>query len=268
MQNIGENHITRKIIVTFVVTAMAAIIMAAPYVLRAGPSEFPYNLGNSLVSWSLIYVMYIGAIILIYGNAVSLMLELVREKWFEKHRWLAFLLHGVFGLAIYLLFPNFSFALVGTIIALAYGGLDWWLSVRAPRPVGLLLLVLSPIMLYVVSWGTLQSISPPMPPFTIEDAVATATEGKGTDIDDFPKKIGSWQGMIDDYNVERATSAEAIEKDKYIVTFTETWKKGGETSSRYMSYNVMRGSMTHYKSDGEIPPYKNLTLINQSYGFA
>ncbi|WP_054026083.1 hypothetical protein [Bacillus sp. FJAT-28004] len=264
MQNMTAALIIRKAIATFVVTLIASIIMAAPYVLRTGPSEFPYNLGHSLVGWSFIYVMYIGTIILIYGNAVSLLLEWARKKWFVQHRWLALLLHGVFGLVIYLLIPNWPFALAGMIIALAYGGLDWWLSVRVPNRVGILLLVLTPIMLYVGSWGTLQYISQPMPPFTIEDAVATATDGKGTDIDDFPNEIGRWHGMIDDYQVERTTSAEEIAKDRYIVTFTETWKKGGETNSRYMSYHVMRGSTTHYKSDGEIPPYKNLTLKDQS----
>lgn len=268
MQNMLASIILRKAIATYVVTIIASIVMAAPYVLKDSHSQFPYNLGNQFVGWSFIYMMYIGVIISIYGNAVSLGIEWVREKWFVRHNWLAFFMHGVFGMALVIIFPNWLFALIGMMIALAYGGLDWWLRVKVSTWKVVLWIVVTPVLLHVLSWGVLQYMSPPMPPFTMEDAVAQATEGKGTDIDNFPKKAGRWQGMIDGYHVERVTSAEEIEKDRYIVTFTETWTKGEDTNSRYFSYLVMRSTMTKYKSEGETPPYENYTLKNQSYGLA
>ena len=49
-------------------------------------------------------------------------------------------------------------------------------------------------------------MSPPIPPFTKEDAVKFATSGEGTMISDFPKEIGTWTGTIGDYEVKRKTS--------------------------------------------------------------
>lgn len=168
-------------------------------------------------------------------------------------------MHGIFGMVIGLLFPYGLLIVYGMAIALGYGVIDWWLRVRPLRPAGMLIVVLFPVLLFGVSWGTLEYLSPPMPPFTIEEAVAFAADGEGTSISVFPDEIGRWQGVIDGYQVVRETSAQAISKNEYIVTFSESWTKEAEMSSRYLSYHVERSGMTMYKTEGEDPPYLSRT---------
>jgi hypothetical protein len=245
--------IIRKLIATLFATTFTAILMAALSVLSKSNSEIEYNLGNQLMSWSFIYIIYVGVIIMIYGNSVSIGLELAQKKWFSRHTWLYILLHGVFGLLLGLLFPYL--ALFGMYAALGYAGIDVWLSIRVSKHKGIKSFFLIPVLLYGLSWGYYQIISPPMPPFTKEDAVEFATSGEGTVIDDFPDNIGKWYGTIDGHQVERETNAEEIANEIYIVTFTETWKKGEEVSSQFFSYRVERGSLSAHKNGGETPPY-------------
>ncbi|MDQ8736117.1 hypothetical protein [Paenibacillus sp. LHD-38] len=81
--------IIRKLTATFVVTAVASIMLAAYHVLGDRGSGVQYHFGTQLMEWSFIYAMYIGAIVLIYGNAVSIGITWARNKWFERQAWLA-----------------------------------------------------------------------------------------------------------------------------------------------------------------------------------
>jgi hypothetical protein len=253
----------RKFFTTYIVTAAASFLMAVSSVFGNGEWELANNRGNELIGWTFIYIMYIGTIILIYGNAVSLGLEWVRKKGMIPYSWIVIVLHGIFGMALGFLFPHWMLILCGMAIALGYGIIDWWLRIKPLRPAGMLIVVLFPVLLYGGAWGTFEYLSPPMPPFTIEEAVAFATDGEGTSISVFPDEIGRWQGVIDGYQVVRETSAQAIAKNEYIVTFRESWAKDTETNSRYMSYRVERLGMTMYKTEGEDPPYLSGTSINE-----
>jgi hypothetical protein len=92
---------------------------------------------------------------------------------------------------------------------------------------------LIPTASLLISWGYFQFTSPPMPPFTKEDAVKFATSGKGTAIEHFPKEIG---------------------EEIYIVTFTENWSKGTGKGSWTLSYKVDRESLTANGEKGNMPP--------------
>ncbi|RFU69989.1 hypothetical protein [Bacillus sp. V59.32b] len=243
----------RKVITTYMAATITAIVMALLYLSES--SDDRYDLGNEFLSWSSIFLMYVGLIILVYGNVVSLGIEYIQGRWFKQNTWLFIVLHGVFGLANGLFFQEWGLALYGMMAALFYACIDRWLFERGTERKGVKILLLTPILLTGLLWGFIQFISPSVPPFTKEDAVDFATDGEGTAEELFPKKIGKWKGTIHGYQVERETSAKKAGKETYIVTFTETWKKGGESGSYFYSYKVDRGGLSAYKNGGEEPPY-------------
>ncbi|MGO4547638.1 hypothetical protein AB4Z29_22885 [Paenibacillus sp. 2TAB23] len=190
------------------------------------------------------------------------MIEWFRCKWFARWLWLGVLLHGLFGMGLGLLAKSWFLLLIGVLIALAYGALDWWLEARMLKGKRVAFIMLLPVALYAVTWGVLDGKAPPEPPFSPEEAVAFATQGKGTTIQAFPDHIGIWRGTIEGYQVDRETSVEetAGNRCSCIVTFTETWRKGNITNSRFFAYQVDRDSMTFYKSSGANPPYASTNL--------
>lgn len=244
--------ISRKLITTVFTTAMVSLAMGL-FTLRGFTDT--YHLGNALMGWTYASFMYVGAIIFTYGNIVSICLEIAQKKWFAGNRWLYITLHGVFGLANGLLFNNGLLALFGTAAALLYACVDSWIFVQSAKQKSVEYVLLVPIFIYLTAWVVFEYISPEEPPFTMENAVAFATSGDGTVTDVFPEKIGSWQGVIGEYEVTRETSAERIGNEKYIVTFTETWKKDGEIGSWSLAYEVERNSLSALFESGDLPDY-------------
>ncbi|WP_246202568.1 hypothetical protein [Virgibacillus doumboii] len=248
----STNDAIRKLITSF--AAITIISISLGYMTLVD-MDSPYNMGNKVMGWTFFYGMYVGPIILIYGNAVSIGLEYVQNKWFRQNNVLYILLHGVFGLANGLLFQSWNFALLGITAALLYAIIDRWVYKRLDHQQGVKQFFLIPVLIYALSWGVLQLVSLDMPPFTKEDAVEFATSGEGTIIEIFPEKIGKWEGTIDGYQVVRETNVKEVDDEKYIVTFTESWEKDAETGSRYFSYEVERGTLTAHKNGGGKPPY-------------
>ncbi|MFJ7977170.1 hypothetical protein JNUCC23_03585 [Peribacillus sp. JNUCC 23] len=251
----AESLIKRKLTATFVTTMIPSMILAYLYMADSVKSEYPYGLGGSFLGWLSIYSMYIGIIVLIYGNLVSVGLEYLQKKWFVKHIWLYVLLHGFFGLANGWLFQESTLALSGMIVALFYALIDRWLFVRAKVQKSFKMFFLVPFVICGLLWGYFQIMSEPLPPFTVEDAVEFVTDGDGTVTDNFPKNVGKWEGQIDGYYVEKETAAKEIGKEKYLITFTERWNKGKVKGFSSFSYEVERGSLTASSSEGEEPPY-------------
>ncbi|KMY48551.1 hypothetical protein [Peribacillus loiseleuriae] len=66
-----ESLIKRKITVTFVTTMISSMILAYLYMADRVNSEYPHGLGGDFLGWLPVYSMYIGIIVLIYGNLVS-----------------------------------------------------------------------------------------------------------------------------------------------------------------------------------------------------
>ena len=212
-------------------------------------------MGGEFLAWLAIYSLYVGVIVLIYGNLVSVGLEYLQKAWFKNHIWLYVLLHAFFGLANGLIFQELGFAIAGMVVAFVYALIDRWLYVREKVQKSIKLFFILPILTCGLLWGYFEMISKPLPPFTMEDAVEFATAPDGTVTDVFPKEIGKWAGVIEGYHVERETTAIEVGKETYIITFTEKWSKEKEEGSRFLSYEIERGSSTYYNGDGDEPPY-------------
>ena len=244
----------RKLTATFVTTTFLSLLFVVIYF--GDGFETDYNQGADFIGWFLFYAMYIGIIILIYGNIVSIAIEYLQRKWFRQHDWLYVLILGFFGLANGVLFQNMIAALFGMAAALLYGMMDKWLCKRNVKEKSIKPFFIIPIASLVLCWSYLEITSPPKPPFTKEDAVEFATSGEGTVIDEFPDTIGKWEGAIGDYHVIRETSAEKMGKEVYLVTFTENWKKRDEKGTWTLSYKVKRQSSPLYSQEGYIPYYE------------
>ncbi|WP_138416070.1 hypothetical protein [Aquibacillus sediminis] len=245
--------INRKLITTFVTVTMISLLLA--FTFMSQPSE-TYNLGNKLMAGSYFYMIYVGAIVLVYGNTVSFLIESIFRKWLPYRHWMFILLHGVFGLANGLLFQHWTFALYGMGAAVFYAITDRWIYIRNQKQKSMKGFLIVPIVLYGFSWGILEMISPDLPPFTKEDAVQFATSGKGTSIEQFPEKIGEIEETIADYKVTRTTEVKENGHESYFVTFTETWLNQGQSGSWYLVYKVKRGQMMLHEQGGSSPPYR------------
>ena len=250
-----ENLLKRKITTTFVTTSVTSLILAFWYMNSITDEAALYQLGSSFIGWLVLYSLYIGAIVLFYGNLVSIGVDYLQKKWFVFNSLLYILLHGFFGLAIGLVFQNLALALAGMIVGTFYALIDRWVYIRAEEQLSAKPFYLLPVLACGLLTGYFHNISEPMPPFTKEDAVDYATDGEGALTDDFPQNIGKWHGVVGGYHVERETSAYEIGKEKYIIMFTERWEKGKEKGSWNISYNVDRQSLTLQASEGENRPY-------------
>lgn len=252
-----KNLLLRKLTTTFVTTVFLSLLFV--FVAFKIGFEFEYNRGNQFIGWLYVYVMYIGLIILIYGNLVSVAIEYLQKKFFEQHDWLYVLLLGFFGLGNGVLFQDGLASLYGMIAAIIYGIFDKWIYKRNTMGKRIKLFWVIPIVLIVLCWVYLELTSPSMPPFTKEDAVSYATSGEGSVIDKYPNTVGQWEGKIGDYQVVRETSVDEIEKEVYLVTFTEHWRKNDvETGTSKLSYVVDRQSITLSSIEGDMPTYDKL----------
>ncbi|WP_342537849.1 hypothetical protein MKY15_14485 [Sporosarcina sp. FSL K6-1540] len=248
-----ENVIRRKLLTTFVATITFSGLMV--YGMVFNYDGFEYNKGHSFLGWLLVYCIYVGVVILLYGNIVSLILDAVQRKWFLKKDWLTILILGVFGLANGLFFQEKALMWLGMLVAILYGVIDKWLYKRQSKGKSLKMFVLMPIAFIFLSWLFLQWISPPQPPFTKEDAITTASAGMENLIYYFPKEVGSLEETIDGYNVVRETSVKVIGNEKYIVTFKENWQIGNSKNTWLISYTVERNTSTLYAYEGVEPSY-------------
>jgi len=247
------NLLLRKLTATFVTTVLFSVLFVLVYF--NGVVELGYNRGNLFIAWFLVYAVFIGLIILIYGNLVSITVEYLQRKLFEQHDWLYVLILGFFGLGNGILFQDGTFAIYGMLVAIIYGVFDKWIDKRSEMGKGIKPFLIIPIVSLVLCWGFLEIISPPMPPFTKEDAVTYATSGEGSITDEFPNTIGQWEGAIGGHQVIRKTSVEEIGKEVYIVKFTEHWKNSMEEGTWKLSYLVDRQSITIDSYEGDMPTY-------------
>ncbi|WP_010652250.1 hypothetical protein [Oceanobacillus massiliensis] len=253
----AKTLLLRKLTTTFITTTLFSLLFVFYYL--NGGFEFEYNIGDQFITWFFVYAMYIGGVILFYGNLVSILIESLQKRWFQQYDWLYILILGLFGLANGVLFQNGTAALYGMYAAIVYGVFDKWLSKRKVKGKGEKPFLIMPMAILLVSWTYLQLTSTPMPPFTKDDAVQFATSGKGSLLADFPKSIGKWESKFEGYHITRETSAKEIGDEVYIVTFTEHWKIGSETGTSTFSYKVERHSVTAISNQGDIQtPYDSM----------
>jgi hypothetical protein len=156
LQNGVGSVASRKILTTYVTVTVSSLVLASFFLIN--PSS-QYNLGNQLMALSFVYGMYIGAIVLFYGNTVSIVLEYIQDKWFKFPNWIFILLHGLFGLANGLLFQSVTLAMYGMVVASFYAIVDRWLFATISRHHSLKAFLIVPVLLYGLSWGLLQLVS-------------------------------------------------------------------------------------------------------------
>ncbi|WNS82331.1 hypothetical protein RRU94_16475 [Domibacillus sp. DTU_2020_1001157_1_SI_ALB_TIR_016] len=223
----------------------------------AEETNFIYDLGTNFLLLSSMFFTYIGAIVLVYGNIVSLVIEYFHKKWFKNQDWLYIVILSLFGLANGILFQDLIFAIYGLVAALLYALIDKWVEKRMENQKSIKIIWLIPFILAFIGWLYFYISSPPVPPFTKEEAVEFATNDNETVIKSFPKEVGKWEGTIQGYNVVRETSVKELEPEVYLVTFTEHWSKEAASDSWSLSYKVDRGSLSAYDEKGKEPPYYN-----------
>jgi hypothetical protein len=132
--------IYRKFVTTFVTTMTICFIFAFIGAVQ----------GEHFLGWFIIYIMYVGTIVLLFGNLVSFVVEYLSKNYFSLY----ILLHGVFGgLALGIPFKNMEAALVGIGSALLYGCIDRWLYKRTEKYKSTKMFFLVPIMLFLISWA-------------------------------------------------------------------------------------------------------------------
>ncbi len=229
-----ENLLERKMLATIVSTFTLMMIMSA--FMDTGDStyqsnEVHYGMGFALSTMAV--GIYGGLIILVYGNAVSLIIEFVLNKWFTVNTWVFVFLHGLFGIV---LIESPILAVYGVMTALFYAFIDRWILSRTRNKKRLRLFLIVPLSIYAAIWGVLTWISPEPPPFTEEDAIAFVSGGNTYD-DRFPDQ----PGKVTEGPVTRETHVKEVGDEIYIVTFKET-RTNIEDGHWWVSYRVDRSS--------------------------
>ncbi|WP_033542047.1 hypothetical protein [Planococcus sp. CAU13] len=247
-------RIVRKLGATVLSTFIVSMIWSGWEI--AATEDSVYYQGTDFFFMTLIYFLYMGFFVLVYGNAVSFSIESLQNRWFKHADWLYVLILGGFGSAIGLIFPYQSIIFSGILAAALFGVIDKWLLKRWQQDKGNKILFIVPVGVFFLLGGFFYLTSPELPPHTAEDAVKFATSGDGTSIDRFPDEAGTWKGEIEGYQVERTTSAEQLDEENYLVTFTETWQKGTIQDSWMIAYRVDRSSSTLHDEEGDMPPYE------------
>ncbi|MFT8323017.1 MAG: hypothetical protein ABF649_19295 [Bacillus sp. (in: firmicutes)] len=147
-----KDWINRKLITTFILTTVISSIMSFAY-LR-GWGELPIQ-GTFFLGWFAVYAMYVGVVILLYGNIVSLLIEYFHIKRCFLPSWLYILLHGIFGLANGLIFHevnagvNVVLLFYSCMAALFYGLIDRWIYIRTEAGKSLSLPIAVPMVVFV-----------------------------------------------------------------------------------------------------------------------
>lgn len=245
----------RKLTATFTVSVLGSLaFVCLTFLFDSGGEN--YNLGNKLLMGMYFYLLYIGAIILFFGNLVSICIEWFHRKVKRLSLPVFVLLHGLFGLLNGVVFHTVTLALAGFMFAVLYALIDRWILWKKFNGKQMMAVSAAPVLLVLIFFVLAQWISEPMPPFEAEDAVEQATAGKGTSIEDFPDYVGTERTRVDGLLIERTTSVKEVEDEVYHVKFQETWwEESGDKHTNYMTYEVKRGATTLHASGGEDTPH-------------
>jgi hypothetical protein len=215
-----------------------------------------YKLAQGFILWVLVYALYAGAVILIYANLVSLLIELLRNK-FNLNSFTYIILHGLVGaLTGGVVSKSALVALCIAGIAILYAFIDYWQMTQRDESRSIKYILLVSILPILCSAIYFASISEPLPPFTEKDAIASAIDDHSI-TSKFPHKIGTVDSQEKGYHITRETRAKKIKRNTYSVKFIEKWHKDGEKGEHRISYEITRNSLTLYSISGEEPPYYN-----------
>lgn len=250
------NPIKRKLVTTVLTASAVPLYVGVQEVINQSMGNGAYT--ENPVDFLMIFTYYIGLIIFLYGNMVSLLLEHIQRKWFSENNWLYVLLHGLFGLVNGVMFLHWAFALAGMAFALLYAVIDRWLYAVVSKWKRPYLILALPAGVFAGSLLVMQNApQPEVPPFTGEAAIEQAVNrvGAGTALAFFPSRQTSWNGVINGYAVTRSSNAKQAGPEVYTVTFRETWEKAVKTGEWTLGYLASRDTLSNRQESGEIPPY-------------
>jgi hypothetical protein len=217
-------------------------------------------------AWGILFIilLYVTPVMFIYGIAASSFIEFLLGRWSIPTRVsivAALIAHMLFGSILGVVFRTVEAGLLGALCAGTFYIFDrlifcfWSKKPKLSYTLGAFpIVMIGGVLLYFYI------ITPPMPPFTAEEAVHFATSGKGTIIDDYPKEAGKLSLVTNGYDIERETAVKEIKKDEYEVSFIEHWTKDGKTGQRTSNYRVSRESsggisMSANGGGGDKPPF-------------
>ncbi|PEL10251.1 hypothetical protein [Bacillus sp. AFS017336] len=235
-----ETIALRKLLTTILTTLICSIVFSS---IAGASSRFEQQ--TDYIQTFLIYVIYGGGITLVYGNIVSVVVELLQYKWFKQQNWLYILILGLFGLV---------FSFIGFTFSLLYGLIDKWLNNRMVEKKPIAVFFLIPILSFGVIWVSLYATNDS---YTEKAAISLLVNDLLNDkkLEHLPKQNGTWEGEIKGYQVKTETNAVQSDSNEYHVTFIEIWKKGNEENYRKISVYVQPNSIYDYTEEGSKPPY-------------
>ena len=143
----GVSFISRKLIATFVTTILVAMVMSLLNI-----DMTIYEQGNHFVGWTFFFTLYVGAVILVYGNIISVGVELLQKKYFILHRWLYVGILGVFGALFGIAYKEMTLAIAGFSSAIFFALIDLWLIKNSYKTKQLFFLILSPFLILFSLW--------------------------------------------------------------------------------------------------------------------
>ncbi len=148
MKGRGDRKVTRKLSATFLSTLISSTAICSWGLVTDDNIE--NNLAADFLFWTVIYFLFMGIIVLIYGNIVSVIVESFQRKWFEEADWLYILILGVFGAAIGLILPHWEVIIQGFFVAMLYGLIDKFMLKRWQQNKGTAMLFIVPLAVFVV----------------------------------------------------------------------------------------------------------------------
>ncbi|AKO92511.1 hypothetical protein BEH_10670 [Priestia filamentosa] len=249
--------IRRKVFNTFSVTLLVSCLLSFLYMIRSVETSVnDYKLAQGFILWLFVYSLYVGAVILIYANLVSVLIELLRNK-FNLNSFTYIILHGLVGaLTGGVVSKSTLVALCIAGIAILYALVDYWQMTQGDESRSIKYILLISLLPIVCSSIYFATISEPLAPFTAKDAIASAIDDHSI-TSKFPHKSGKVDSEEKGYYITRETRAKKIIKNTYSVRFIEKWSKDGEKGEYRISYEITRNSLTLHSISGEEPPYYN-----------
>ncbi|MED4072306.1 hypothetical protein [Priestia endophytica] len=249
--------IRRKVFNTLSVTLLVSCLLSFLYMIRSVETSVnDYKLAQGFILGLFLYGFYVGIVILIYANLVSFLIEVLRNK-FNLNSFTYIILHGLVGaLTGGMVSKSALVALCIAGIAILYALVDYWQMNQEDKSRSIKYILLVSFLPIVCSSLYFASISEPLPPFTAEDAIASAIDDYSI-TSEFPHKIGTVDSKEKGYHITRETRAKKIKRNTYSVRFIEKWSKDGESGEFRTSYEITRNSLTLHAISGEEPPYYN-----------
>lgn len=119
-----NNYVYRKLTAALVTTIFTSLFLSYEDLTSQIAMGYYNNLEKRFLSSFIVYSFYAGFVVMSYGYLVSIGLERFRKGFLFNYKFFYFLLHGLFGAAIGLVFDSFYFATIGMVSASIFACVD------------------------------------------------------------------------------------------------------------------------------------------------